>query len=60
MEVTLSQRGASCNLTTRVASYYGMQELTEALKLGMTPIMSYWSSNDMLWLDGPGGDGQGP
>jgi hypothetical protein len=26
----------------------------------MTPVVNYWSSADMLWVDGKGRDGQGP
>lgn len=60
MEVTLSQVGHSCSVSTRVANYAGMVELTAALAKGMTPVFSYWSSDDMLWMDGKGTDGQGP
>ncbi|CAK0846147.1 unnamed protein product [Prorocentrum cordatum] len=60
MEVTLSQEGKTCPLSVRIGSYEGMAELTKALKEGMTPILSYWSANDMLWMDGVGSDGQGP
>jgi len=60
MDVVLSQQGSPCNLTMSVGGYKGMQELSEALRAGMTPIVSYWSSNNMLWLDGPGKDHRGP
>jgi hypothetical protein len=60
MEVTLYQHGKTCNVSTRTDGYPGVQELTEALTAGMTPILSYWSANDMLWMDGAGTDGQGP
>merc|ERR1740138_807220 len=26
----------------------------------MTPVVSYWSSSDMFWLDGEGKDSEGP
>jgi len=60
MEVTLSQTGKSCPLSVRLGSYEGMAELSSAIEAGMTPIVSYWAANDMLWMDGPGTDGQGP
>merc|ERR1719379_2070342 len=37
-----------------------MDELSTALMEGMTPVISYWSSDDMLWLDGKGADHLGP
>ncbi|CAK0840691.1 unnamed protein product [Prorocentrum cordatum] len=58
MDVTLSQGG--CDLRVGVGAYEGNGELTEALQAGMTPIVSYWSANDMLWMDGVGEDKQGP
>jgi len=59
MEVTLMQEGHNCPLNFRVADYKGMAEMTTALNAGMTPIVSYWSADDMLWLDGKGGDNRG-
>eukprot|EP00425_Heterocapsa_triquetra_P001007 CAMPEP_0195052726 /NCGR_PEP_ID=MMETSP0448-20130528/2027_1 /TAXON_ID=66468 /ORGANISM="Heterocapsa triquestra, Strain CCMP 448" /LENGTH=48 /DNA_ID= /DNA_START= /DNA_END= /DNA_ORIENTATION= len=44
----------------RVDGYKGVSELTQALKAGMTPVMSYWSANSMTWMDGVGTDGMGP
>jgi len=61
MEITLSQKARSdCQLKLAVDNYWGMPELSKALAAGMTPIVSYWSSDDMLWMDGKGADGQGP
>jgi len=62
MEVTLTQEGRYCNVSMLVSNYRGsgMSELTLALKAGMTPVVSYWASKKMLWLDGAGSDGQGP
>jgi hypothetical protein len=60
MEVTLSQPGKPCNVSVRLDSYDGMAELSRALEAGMTPMVSYWSANDMGWMDGKGADGMGP
>jgi len=61
MEITLSQAAHSdCKLTLSIAEYAEMPEMSAALAAGMTPIVSYWSSGDMLWMDGNGADGQGP
>jgi len=60
MNVTLSQQGHSCPLSMHISKYIGMEELSDALSAGMTPVISYWSSDDMLWLDGRGVDGRGP
>lgn len=59
MEVTLSQPGRTCPLSVHMGEYPGMAELGAALSAGMTPVVSYWSSPDMAWLDGPG-MGKGP
>ena len=58
VEVTLSQEGKSCPLTASVSDYK-MHEMGAALAQGMTPVVSYWSSDDMLWLDGRGSDSEG-
>merc|ERR1719383_503012 len=61
MEITLSQVAHSnCELKLAIDNYWGMPSMTKALGAGMTPIVSYWSSADMLWMDGKGADGQGP
>jgi len=65
LEVRLSQDGRSCALSTRIGEYAfggrdGLAELSRALAAGMTPVVSYWSSKDMLWMDGLGSDNQGP
>jgi hypothetical protein len=66
VDVEISQRG--CRRSVRLAGYQfngrdGMRELSVSLKQGMTPILSYWRSSEMLWMDGLGprdGDGAGP
>lgn len=59
MQVELSQAGKPCTLSTKIDGYASMQEMTQALKDGMTPVVSYWANEDMLWMDGQGSDGQG-
>jgi len=60
IRVTLSQVGHACQLHLDLETYHGMAELSEALNAGMTPVVSYWISDDMLWMDGIGSDGKGP
>jgi len=60
MTVTLSQAGSACPLFVSIGGYPAMGELSAALRAGMTPIVSYWSSGEMLWMDGQGQDFQGP
>jgi len=60
MQIELTQQGRSCPLKLSLDSYIGMAELSQALQNGMTPIISYWSSDKMLWMDGKGTDQQGP
>ena len=63
----LSQVGSPCELQAEIqtASYIfqgrpSASELTQALHEGMTPIVSYWSNEDLQWMDGKGADGLGP
>jgi len=60
MEITLTQHGKHCPLWTSIGGYTRMAELDAAMAAGMTPIVSYWSSDEMVWMDGKGADGQGP
>jgi len=60
MQVTLTQTGKSCPLTINLDNYHNMAEISHALAEGMTPVISYWKSADMLWMDGAGNDGLGP
>mmetsp|Transcript_129796 Transcript_129796/g.361662 ORF Transcript_129796/g.361662 Transcript_129796/m.361662 type:complete len:408 (-) Transcript_129796:125-1348(-) len=57
VEVTLSQAGKPCPLSLRLGKYHSMSEISAALSAGMTPIISYWRSKHMRWLDGGGKDG---
>jgi len=56
VEVQLSQHDQYCPLKLQLGGYTGMAELSEALAAGMTPAISYWSSDDLLWMDGVGAD----
>lgn len=60
MEVTLTQKGRRCPLRMKIGDYANMAQLSDALAAGMTPVISYWKSGDMLWMDGKGADGLGP
>jgi len=67
MNLQLSQAGQPCDLEAvnevgayHVKGHHPAQELTSALQAGMTPVISYWKSADMLWMDGLGADGRGP
>jgi len=60
MVVKLSQKGSPCPLELNLGGYKGMKDVSEALEAGMTPIVSYWNSGNMMWLDGEGMDHHGP
>jgi hypothetical protein len=64
-EVVLTQAGRSCSLSGRVDAYDAWTptiraELTGVLAAGVTPVISYQSYEDLLWLDGINADGEGP
>jgi len=65
VKLTLSQAKSSCNLTAKIDMYIlgtrdGLQELSAALEKGVTPVVSYWNDDSLLWMDGLGKDGTGP
>jgi len=63
LEINLAQHGKNgegCPLSLKIDDYPNMAELDGALAKGMTPVVRYWSSAYMLWMDGPGLDKQGP
>merc|ERR1719282_955501 len=43
-----------------LGDYSSMAEMSAALKAGMTPVITYWGSGNVGWLDGVGKDGLGP
>jgi len=59
LRVVLSQTGRSCPLSFDIKGYSGMAEMTEALRRGMTPTVSYWGPEDLGWMD-VGNDQKGP
>mmetsp|Transcript_138694 Transcript_138694/g.386768 ORF Transcript_138694/g.386768 Transcript_138694/m.386768 type:complete len:757 (+) Transcript_138694:43-2313(+) len=65
VELTLSQEGHACKLERRIDEYNfqgrdGLAELSQVLLHGVTPMMGYWASEHLRWMDGLGPDGQGP
>lgn len=51
IEITLTgESGREARLTLAGSAYLGA--LTGAFELGLTPTASYWSSNDLNWLEG--------
>lgn len=59
IHVKLSQPGKSCNLAANIDSYKkkgvdSMPIMSKVVAAGMTPVVSYWSSTKMLWMDGTG------
>ena len=42
-----------------IDGYAGMTELSAPLAAGMPTIFSYWSSDQMFWMDGEGLDQRG-
>lgn len=68
MQVEITQ--GDCTVTTSQMTEYstntftqqaidGIGDMTDALRAGMTPVLSVWSSSNLNWLDGPGADGLG-
>jgi len=65
VKLTLSQTKSSCNLTAQIDMYIlgtrdGLSELSEAMEAGVTPVVTYWNDDSLLWMDGLGIDGSGP
>lgn len=61
VEVKLTQEGKTCPLHISLGgNYEARSEISTWLLRGLTPVISYWRSDDMLWMDGSGEDGNGP
>jgi len=65
VKLTLSQAKSSCELTAQIDMYIlgtrdGLSELSKAMEDGVTPVVSYWNDDSLLWMDGLGRDGSGP
>jgi hypothetical protein len=66
MMVDLQQDGSLCGGLTASVGWYefggadALAKLTDILKEGMVPVVSYWKSDDMLWLDGSDVNGETP
>jgi hypothetical protein len=71
MELYISQEGSDCEIAKTLTEHPSQHhpnadghdafaELTDALRAGMTPVISYWADDSMAWMDGPGKDGEGP
>lgn len=65
MMVDLVQDGCEQGLTATVGWYHflgqdALHKMTKSLRDGMVPIVSYWASEDMQWLDGQDINGEDP
>lgn len=60
MRVSLSQQGSKCDITFAVQGYARMAGLSRFLHAGMTPVISYWNSANLTWMDGQDKQGVGP
>jgi len=66
VEVALLQDWGGRALSANITSYKlgghrdGLKEMTAALEAGLTPVINYYSSSELSWLDGRGLDGKGP
>mmetsp|Transcript_29637 Transcript_29637/g.57294 ORF Transcript_29637/g.57294 Transcript_29637/m.57294 type:complete len:615 (+) Transcript_29637:2-1846(+) len=58
MEVTLLQH--QCKLELKFDRYVDLPTVSDALRKGMTPVVTYWGSEELSWLDGQGADSRGP
>lgn len=65
MDLRLSQEGRRCSLTARISDYVldgtdRLAELSAVLEAGVTPVVAYSGSTQLLWMDGMGSDALGP